>query len=64
MNSKFITSIIILLLLSSVAIAWTYTTPPNAILDTLGFRFGNTSITSTQIITDSLNSTNNITSKI
>jgi len=41
--------------LVAISTAWTYTTPPDSIIDTSGFRFGNVSITSTGIYSDNMN---------
>lgn len=55
---KIIYSMILILSLMSISNAWTQTTPPNSILDELGFRFGNSSITSTNITSDNITAKN------
>jgi len=53
MKYRIISSLIIIILFASGVYAWTYTTPPASLLDSSGFKFGNTWISSTSLITDS-----------
>jgi len=54
-KSRILYSIAIIFSLVAIGTAWTYTTPPDSIIDTSGFRFGNVSITSTSIYSDNMN---------
>lgn len=50
--------ILIIFLITTIGSGWTYTIPPNSIFDNIGFRFGNTNISATSIVTDNISSTN------